>query len=239
MNLCNKCLKEGNPIVEALGNGIQAIMIKTTKPSPVGKQFVFFPTSLYNHVNINETFKEQYQDFAQQNQEVARVNNKNVIKYYASVEYVIEDAKIPLKYFDDFHIWEEDYLKDFLGKKSVYIWLLRVYQLKENFPAPMVKGGMYGNLKKGISVDFMRPVISDDDFTKIKQKLISIEYDYYNNDETIITKRLNTIIDSQEKILEQVNRIDENLVFRDRKYSNQLFKTINNQYNSINNRRHK
>lgn len=194
----NKCLKEGNPIVEALGNGLQMIMIKTDKPEPMGKDFLLFPTPFNNHLNNGLTFKEEYLDFVSENIEPTKSVAKTEVKYFATVEYVIEDKNIPISYFDDFHIWTDMHIYDYLGDKPVYIWLLRVYKLKGKHFVSSVDGITYGNLKEQISLDQMRPVISDDEFNDIKEKFVSIEYN------KLLDDKLNKILENQEKILRKL-----------------------------------
>lgn len=234
MNTIKKCLKEGNPIVEALGNGIQSIIFKTFKPSPVGKQFLLFPTALYNNSGIEDTFKIDYQDFAKDTHELITIDNKTSIKYYATVEYVIEDSKIPLKYLNDFHILKESQLKKTINKKSLNIWLLRVYELKESYLVPKVKGGMYGNLKDKIPLNALTPVISDEDFIKIKEKLITIEYNEFNNRNNYIDNKLDEILENQELILDQLTN---DKLLKEKLYTNKVLKNIKNKTMVKNKRR--
>ena len=195
MNVCNKCLKVGNPIVEALGAGIQTVMIRTYKPSPVGKQFVLFPTSFYKNLKTDYVFKDEFLDFVNNNIIPYNEDSMTEIKYYATVEYVIEDKNIPLSYLNDFHVWTDMHVYDYLGEKPIFIWLLRVYKLKKPVFRGNAKGNVYANLKEGISLDGIKPVISDDEFKEIKEKFVFVEYNKLLND------KLDKILDNQEKYM--------------------------------------
>lgn len=195
MNVCNKCLKEGNPVVEALGEGFQTIMIRTYKPAAFGKQFLLFPTSFYKKLKIELTFKDEFIDFVNDNIMPIQEESKTEIKYYATVEYVIEKKDIPISYFNDFHIWTDMHVYDYIGDKPLYIWLLRVYKIK-SVKVSNVNGMIYSNLKENISLDSLRPVISDEEFRHIKEKLIFTEYNKLLND------KLDKILENQKKYME-------------------------------------
>ena len=53
------------------------------------------------------------------------------IRYYATVEGVIEKPSTRIGAFNKFHIWTRDHVKDYLGRKPAQIWILRVYKLDE------------------------------------------------------------------------------------------------------------
>lgn len=190
-----KCIKDGNPIVEALGKGLQTVFIRTYKPASVGRSFLFFPTSFYKKLNVNSTFKPEYNDFVMENIEPNKSDGLVDIKYFANVEYVIEDKNINLNDFDNYHIWNEKHVTKYIGDKNAYIWLLRVYKLKGPNLVHNAVGNVYANVEEPISLDSMKPVISDKDFAKIKKDFILTEYNKLLND------KLNKILDNQEKIL--------------------------------------
>lgn len=53
-------------------------------------------------------------------------NRTYVIKYYATVEEVIDKSSTRMGAFNKFHIWTRDQLS---WRKKAKIWILRVYKL--------------------------------------------------------------------------------------------------------------
>jgi len=52
--------------------------------------------------------------------------------------------------------------------KTAYIWILRVYKLKEPYWAEPTPGAIrYANLKEEISLEEMEPVLNDSRFNEI------------------------------------------------------------------------
>ena len=52
--------------------------------------------------------------------------------------------------------------------KTAYIWILRVYTLKEHYWAEPTPGAIrYANLKEEVSLKGIEPVLSDQDFKKM------------------------------------------------------------------------
>lgn len=65
------------------------------------------------------------------------------------------------------HIWANEHVKSYLGKQKAYVWILRVYKLKEPVMAGRTKGMLFANLDKEVSLEGIKPVLSDKDFSKI------------------------------------------------------------------------
>ena len=59
-------------------------------------------------------------------------NNPYEIKYYATVEEIMDVSSTRINAFDKFHIWDPNHVKYYLGKGRGNIWILRVYKLKYN-----------------------------------------------------------------------------------------------------------
>jgi len=175
----NIYFKEYSPVVEALGNGYQTILIKSNKPSPYEKSFVLYPIYCEND-NLNLTFKNEYYNFALDNL-VSNEELKIPIKYYATVEYVIEEKNIPISYFNDFHILTDMHIYNYLNDNDYYIWLLRVYKIR-NTQFVSTTENDYQEDNMSISIENIEPVLSDEDFKKIKEKFVSIEFNKDLND---------------------------------------------------------
>ena len=66
MSLTNKCLKEWNATIEALGHGKQTILIRNYKTNV--SEFLLYPTVSYTlKDNYLESFQLKYQSFVEEN----------------------------------------------------------------------------------------------------------------------------------------------------------------------------
>ena len=54
-----------------------------------------------------------------------------------------------------------------MGNSKAQIWILRVYELDEPQYLTRTRGMRYANVDKEISIENLKPVLSDDDFEKI------------------------------------------------------------------------
>lgn len=170
MNKITKCLNEWNATVEALGQGKQTILIRnynTTLPN-----FILFPTVSYalkdNYLN---NFQSKYQDFVKENTLPEKENNKFLIKYYAEVEKVIEKPVSRLGSLKNYYIWTNEHVKSYVNTPKAKVWVLRVYKIKEPVMAERTRGMKYANLLKPVSLEGIKPVLSDSDFSKIVEKI--------------------------------------------------------------------
>ena len=171
MNKTNKCLKEWNATIEALGQGKQSILIRTYKTNI--KEFLLYPTVSYA---LNDTyissFQNKYQSFVEENALPTKEDDKVEIKYYAKLENIVEKSAQSTARLQKYYIWTPEHVKSYLRGQKAYVWALRVYELKEPFMADPTPGAIrFANLKENISLDGIEPVLSDDEFLKIKEKL--------------------------------------------------------------------
>ena len=164
MTKITKCLNEWNVIIEALGQGKQSILIRKYKTSL--KEFLLYPTVSYA---IKDNYLNSFSDI-----EFVKNNtypNKNdvgfEVKYLAKVEKVIEKSSARIGTLNDYHIWTRDHVKSYLGKNKAQIWVLRVYELKNPVYTKRTNGMLYANTLEEISIDDLKPVLSDKDFNDI------------------------------------------------------------------------
>lgn len=167
MNKINKCLKEWNATIEALGQGKQSILIRTYKTTI--KEFLLYPTVSYA---LNDTyissFQKKHQSFIQKNALPKKENDKVEIKYYATLERIVEKSAQSTGRLQNFYIWTPEHVKSYLRGQKAYVWALRVYELKEPFMAEPTPGAIrYANLKEEVSLEGIKPVLGDDEFSKI------------------------------------------------------------------------
>lgn len=167
MTSINKCLKEWNATVEALGQGKQTVLIRTYKTTL--KEFLLYPTVSYaNKDNYLESFQNKHQAFVEENALPKKEGDKVEIKYYATLEKIAEKSAQSTSRLQKFYIWTPEHVKSYLRGKNTYVWALRVYELKEPFMAEPTPGAIrYANLKKEVSLEGIEPVLSDEEFSKI------------------------------------------------------------------------
>lgn len=94
------------------------------------------------------------------------------VKYYATVEEVIEKPSTRIGAFNKFHIWTRNHVKNYLGRKEAKIWILRVYKLDEPQLLKRSNAMLYANVDKPVKLEG-KPVLSDDEFDKLKEEILN------------------------------------------------------------------
>jgi restriction system protein len=116
--------------------------------------------------NYLDSFQGKNQDFVEVNALPKKKGDKVLIKYYALLEKIVEKplSRIPS---DKNYIWTREHVKNYMTGKNAFIWILRVYKLKEPYWAEPTPGAIrYANLKKDVSLEGMVPVLSDSEFNE-------------------------------------------------------------------------
>ena len=166
-----KCLNEWNATIEALGQGKQTILIR--KYGTTLNEFLLFPTVSYaNKENILDSFNEK--KFVKNNLLPTIKDGFYEVKYYATVEEVIDKPSNRIDAYDKFHIWTRDHVKDYLGRKTAKIWILRIYELDEHQLLKRNMAMMYANVNKPVKLEG-KPVLSDKEFNKLKEEILNTE----------------------------------------------------------------
>lgn len=169
MTEITKCINEWNATIEALGQGKQTILIR--KYGTTLKEFLLYPTVSYaNKDDVLDSFQDKA--FVKDNLLPAGEDKKYEVKYYATVEEVIEKSSARIGAFNKFHIWTRDHVKSYLGRKEAKIWILRVYELDEPKYLSRSAGMLYANVDTPVKLEG-RPVLSDDEFEKLKADIIN------------------------------------------------------------------
>ena len=168
MTKITKCLNEWNATIEALGQGKQSILIR--KYSTNLKEFLLYPTVSYAQ---KDNYLDSFQDkeFAEENTYPRKKEDAFEVKYYAKVEKIIEKSSARIGALNDFHIWTRDHVKSYLGKNNAQIWVLRVYELENPIYTKRTRGMRYANTLEKISIDNLKPVLSDEEFKKVINSL--------------------------------------------------------------------
>lgn len=171
MSEITKCLNEWNATIEALGQGKQTILIR--KYDTTLKEFLLYPTISYaNKDDILDSFQDDCKTFVKDNLLPAGENRTYEVKYYATVEEIIEKPSSRIGTFNKFHIWTRDHVKNYLGRKEAKIWILRVYKLNEPQMLKRSNGMLYANVDKPVKLEG-KPVISDAEFDKLKEEILN------------------------------------------------------------------
>lgn len=159
MEKITRCLNEWNAIIEALGTGKQSILIRTYNTSI--EKFLLYPTITYaNKENILDSFKLNYSEFIKDNFLPDGENKIYKIKYYATIEEIVNCPQDMLDNISKFHIWTNKHVKNYLGKKNARIWILRVYKLNQPQMLARSKGMIYANVEKPVKLEGT-PIIPD------------------------------------------------------------------------------
>ena len=169
MSEITKCINEWNATIEALGQGKQTILIR--KYGTTLKEFLLYPTISYvNKDDILDSFQDK--EFVKKNLLPSGENRTYEVKYYATVEEVIDKSSSRIGAFNKFHIWTRDHVKNFLGRKEAKIWILRVYKLNEPQMLKRSNGMLYANVDKPVKLEG-KPVIPDNEFNKLKEEILN------------------------------------------------------------------
>lgn len=165
-----KCLKEWNAIVESLGVGHQTILIRKYKTK--AENFLLYPTYSYsNDVNYLLNFKEEYRDFVSKNAKPKKQSKKTEIKYYAKVLNVFEKSPFAIKRLNQYHIWANSHVDFYLDGKKGYVWLLKIYKLKEPIFAEPTHSMLYSNLETEVDLSDSKPVLNSEELNSIIDKI--------------------------------------------------------------------
>lgn len=171
MKSTNKCLKEWNATIEALGQGKQTILIRSY--GTTSESFLLYPTVSYaNKDDYLDGFKPEYQSFVEENALPDKEGNKVAIRYYATVERIIEKIPSAVNRLQKNYIWTSQHVRNYLNGKKAQVWVLRVYKLKEPYMAEPTPGAIkYANLKEEVSLEGIKPVLDDSEFFNIINNL--------------------------------------------------------------------
>lgn len=165
-----KCLNEWNAIIEALGQGKQSVLIR--KNVTHLNEFLLYPTITYaKKSEILDSFQDK--EFVKNNL-LPEGEEGYEVKYYVTVEEVIEVPPSSINAFDKFHIWTQEHIANYLRRDNAKIWILRVYKLNNPQIRKRSWGMMYSNVDEPIKLEG-EPVLSDDDFNKLKEEILDID----------------------------------------------------------------
>lgn len=169
MTEITKCINEWNATIEALGQGKQTILIR--KYNTTLKEFLLYPTVSYaNKDNVLDSFQDK--EFVINNLLPQGENRTFEVKYYAEVDEVVEKSSARIGAFNKFHIWTREHVKNYLGRNSAKIWILRVYKLNHPQKLKRSNGMLYANVESPVKLEGT-PVIPDVEFNKLKEEILN------------------------------------------------------------------
>lgn len=172
METIEKGFKEWNAVVEALGKGIQTIVIR--KPKTHNELFLLYPTIFYaTKDNFLVNFQKKYRNFVSDNALPKKMNNKTEIKYFAKVHQIIEASKPSIKRLKDYYIWDPRHIESYL-EKTGNIWILRVYELESPVMVTRKNGITFSNISEKLTTAGSKQVLSDKEFKKTVKEIEGI-----------------------------------------------------------------
>ena len=165
----DKALKEWGTVVEALGNGIQTLLIRRRRPAH--NEFFLYPT--YGIKQTRKCFQKQFHDIYDKAMS-SKLKGKVEIKCYSQVEEIIEVNDLQrLVDLSDHYIWTSSHVEEHFKeskKNKVYVVILRTFNLPEPKIVDVFLGLSWVNLPEPISTVNCVPVLTDADFdSKINQ----------------------------------------------------------------------
>lgn len=164
-----KCLNEWNVTIEGLGHGKQTILIRNYVTNL--NEFLLFPTVSYLKNEYVTNFQPKYHEFVNDYATPTRDKKRIKVKYFAKVEKVVEKPSVRIGTLKNYYIWTTKHVKSYLKTPRAYVWVLRVYKLKNPVMAERTKGMRYANLLESVSLEGIKPVISDSEFSEIVQEI--------------------------------------------------------------------
>ena len=114
-----------------------------------------------------DRFQVEFHKFIEKNSLPDKKEDKVLIKYFAHVYKIVEKpvSRIPSP---KHYIWTRGHVKNYMTGKTAYIWILRVYKLKEPYWAESTPGDIrHANLNEEVSLQGMETVISDNKFVDV------------------------------------------------------------------------
>lgn len=134
-------------------------------------EFLLYPTVSYaNKDDILDSFSDK--EFVKDNLLPNGEKGNYEVKYYATVEEVIEKPSTRIGAFNNFHIWTRDHVKNYLERNKAKIWILRVYKLDKPQMLKRNRGMRYANVDKAVKLEG-KPVIPDAEFNKLKEDILN------------------------------------------------------------------
>lgn len=171
MSEITKCLNEWNATIEALGQGKQTILIRSYGTTL--NEFLLFPTTSYaNKEGILDSFQDEYKTFIKDNLLPEGEDRTYEVKYYATVEEVIDKSSSRIGAYNKFHIWTRDHVKNYLKGRKAQIWILRIYKLDKPQICKRSNGMIFANVDKPVKLEG-KPVIPDKEFNKLKEEILN------------------------------------------------------------------
>lgn len=182
-------VKEWSAVVEAIGKGQQAVLIRRYKP--LDKTLFLYPTFSFYAANqlkpekLTEMFQTKYLDLASNagHDTMTRAKTDFLvdITHFVLVEHVLM-APIDFNWesLQDFFIWTPQHVESYAaGSKanSIYIWLVRAFRLIQPFSIGRLSQGgppAFYTHHEQIQLEPNTPVFDSKSFTKVRDGLLKV-----------------------------------------------------------------
>ncbi len=172
-------LKEWNAVIEALGQGLQTIIVR--KYPTFINNFLLYPTSRYTlNDKFLDSFQDKYKPFVKNNALPNSKEKKLEIKYFIKCEGIVEIPYDKVGFLEDYSMWTSKHVQSYLDRKNAFVWLLRVFEISEPYMTKITLGLRYSKISKELSFDnlSLRPVIKEDAFNEIVSDILNKKEDF-------------------------------------------------------------
>jgi restriction system protein len=166
-----KAVKEWAAVIEALGQGKQTLLIRTSPP-PVN-EFMLYPT-----LGRGQTLKPEYDALRQAADRLIKPDQVH-IEYFCRVTDTLRISLEKCLRLDKYFVWSSEHVEKYLTQGrggTACVWLVRAFKLPSVLVIPRTVGGnlSWYNHKEDVSTAGAVPVLNESDFgqtTKVISKL--------------------------------------------------------------------
>jgi len=162
---CSVALKDWAPVIAALGRGQQIVALRKYKPAH--EVFFLMMTYTFPRKSLKPEYKELVEDSLRNKQ-----RERATLAFYGQCEkvIVIED-KDALARLSDHYVWTPEHVMSYFGKRTPYIWLVRVFRLPSPITVDRSRAMVYQTLDPPISTKGAVPVLSDEEFHQVVHQI--------------------------------------------------------------------
>jgi len=174
---CEIAVRDWSPIVDAIGEGKQAILIRRSKPAH--DCFLLLPTYTFANEKdfLSKHFRTEFHSLVEKS--VAEKESRSQLaECFCRVEKVIgvRSAELDkLRSIKDHYIWTADHVIEHFEQEhgqDAFVWILRAYRLPQPQRVSVPRGPViYVHLDPPLSLKQVAPVLPDSEFARIVQAI--------------------------------------------------------------------
>ena len=172
-SMCMISVTDANPVIEALGCGMQSILVR--KSHPPSEKFILFPSTFQESFEKSARFfKNKQYEFVKDNYHPKMEGEYSEVKYYAEVVDVIENPPGGISDFRSFQLYTSLYFDKYLNDDNCVIWILRVYKLPNSMFLLRQENSVH--LMRGVNLEG-EPVLDNLNFFKLKAEIMDTKWE--------------------------------------------------------------